>query len=184
MNTDLDGTKLGRSRAQASPTLITLCCRRRWRNGPLTFSPQCCRGIPKSCTRLIAVFSMKCAQRSPATRPGSGVSRSSIKETRPRYVWHIWVRSVCVPTRRFVPPSHPGPTQLITTRIGDGWLKDLNQLRKLEPLADDADFQQQWREVKLANKRRFATLILARTGIKIAPESLFDVQVKRIHESQ
>src|SRR4029453_1518150 len=55
-------------------------------------------------------------------------------------------------------------------------------LRKLEPLADDADFQQQWREVKLANKRCFATLILARTGIKIAPESLFDVKVKRIHE--
>src|SRR4030095_11872918 len=44
------------------------------------------------------------------------------------------------------------------------------------------DSQQHWREVKLANKRRLAALIAARTGIKIAPESLFDVQVKRIHE--
>jgi starch phosphorylase len=87
-----------------------------------------------------------------------------------------------VTPRRFVALSNPGLTQLITTRVGDGWLKDLDRLRKLEPLADDADFQQQWREVKLANKRRLAALIVTRTGIKIAPESLFDVQVKRIHE--
>ena len=52
----------------------------------------------------------------------------------------------------------------------------------MEPLADDAQFQQQWREVKLANKRRLAALIEQRTGIMVAPESLFDIQVKRIHE--
>ena len=52
----------------------------------------------------------------------------------------------------------------------------------LEPLADDANFQRQWRDVKLANKRRLAALIAERTGIAVAPESLFDVQVKRIHE--
>jgi glycogen phosphorylase len=99
----------------------------------------------------------------------------------------LWPEKFCnvtngVTPRRFVALSNPGLTQLITARIGDDWLKDLNRLRKLEPLADDADFQQQWREVKLANKRRLAALIVARTGIKIAPESLFDVQVKRIHE--
>jgi glycogen phosphorylase len=99
----------------------------------------------------------------------------------------LWPEKFCnvtngVTSRRFVALSNPGLTQLITARIGDDWLKDLNRLRKLEPLADDADFQQQWREVKLANKRRLAALIVARTGIKIAPESLFDVQVKRIHE--
>ena len=71
---------------------------------------------------------------------------------------------------------------MITSLIGDGWLKDLDQLRKLEPLADAPDFQQQWNEVKLANKQRLAALINERTGITVDPESLFDVQVKRIHE--
>jgi starch phosphorylase len=110
-----------------------------------------------------------------------------LKQTVLRDFADLWPEKFCnvtngVTPRRFVALSNPGLTQLITTRIGDGWLKDLNRLRKLEPLADDPDFQQQWREVKLANKRRLAALIAARTGVKIAPESLFDVQVKRIHE--
>jgi glycogen phosphorylase len=84
--------------------------------------------------------------------------------------------------RRFVALSNPGFTKLITSRIGDGWLQNLNQLRNLEPLADDAEFQRPWHDIKLANKRRLAALIAERTGIKVAPESLFDVQVKRIHE--
>ena len=87
-----------------------------------------------------------------------------------------------VTPRRFVAVSNPGLTKLITSRIGDNWLRDLNQLRKLEPFADDTEFQQQWREVKLANKRRLAERIAERTGITVTPESLFDVQVKRIHE--
>jgi starch phosphorylase len=99
----------------------------------------------------------------------------------------LWPEKFCnitngVTPRRFLALSNPGLTKLITSRIGDNWLRDLNQLRKLEPFADDPEFQQQWREVKLANKRRLAALIADRTGIKIAPESLFDVQVKRIHE--
>jgi glycogen phosphorylase len=87
-----------------------------------------------------------------------------------------------VTPRRFVALSNPGLTKLITSRIGDNWLRDLNQLRNLEAFADDAEFQQQWREVKLANKRRLAAIIAERTGIEVAPDSLFDVQVKRIHE--
>ena len=110
-----------------------------------------------------------------------------LKQTVLRDFAELWPEKFCnvtngVTPRRFVALSNPGLTQLITSRIGDGWVKDLNQLRKLEPLADDADFQDQWREVKLANKRRLAALIEERTGIKVAPESLFDVQVKRIHE--
>jgi starch phosphorylase len=110
-----------------------------------------------------------------------------LKQTVLRDFADLWPEKFCnvtngVTPRRFLALSNPGLTQLITTRIGDGWLKDLNRLRKLEPLADDADFQQQWRAVKLANKRRLAALIEERTGIKVAPESLFDVQVKRIHE--
>src|SRR4029079_3621268 len=51
-----------------------------------------------------------------------------------------------VTPRRFVALSNPGLTQLITSKVGDGWLKDLNKLRGLEPFADDAEFQEQWRD--------------------------------------
>jgi glycogen phosphorylase len=99
----------------------------------------------------------------------------------------LWPDKFCnitngVTPRRFVALSNPGLTKLIKSRIGDNWLRDLNQLRKLEAFADDPEFQQQWRDVKLANKRRLAAIIADRTGITVAPESLFDVQVKRIHE--
>ena len=87
-----------------------------------------------------------------------------------------------VTPRRFVAVSNPGLTQIITERIGDRWLRDLDQLRQLEPLADDPEFQHQWRAAKLVNKRRLAALVAERTGIVLTPESMFDVQVKRIHE--
>jgi glycogen phosphorylase len=120
----------------------------------------------------------------------NGVARlhsDLLKQTVLRDFAELWPEKFCnvtngVTPRRFVALSNPGLTKLITSRIGDDWLRDLNQLRKLEPLADDPEFQQQWREVKLANKRRLAAVITERTGIKVAPESLFDVQVKRIHE--
>ena len=120
----------------------------------------------------------------------NGVARlhsELLKQTVLRDFAELWPGKFCnvtngVTPRRFVALSNPGLTKLITSRIGDNWLRDLNQLRKLEPFADDAEFQQQWREVKLANKRRLAALIAERTRIKVAPESLFDVQVKRIHE--
>src|SRR5262249_16495456 len=120
----------------------------------------------------------------------NGVARlhsDLLKQTVLRDFAELWPDKFCnvtngVTPRRFVAVSNPGLTKLITSRIGDNWLRDLNQLRKLEAFADDAEFQQQWREVKLANKRRLAALIAERTGIKVAPESLFDVQVKRIHE--
>ena len=110
-----------------------------------------------------------------------------LKQTVLRDFAELWPEKFCnvtngVTPRRFVALSNPGLTKLINARIGDGWLKDLNQLRELEQLADDSEFQEQWRKVKLANKRRLAALIKARTGIKVAPQSLFDVQVKRIHE--
>jgi starch phosphorylase len=87
-----------------------------------------------------------------------------------------------VTPRRFVALANPALTELITQQIGDGWLKDLNRLRELERFADDAPFQDKWRAVKLANKQRLAAIIKQRTGIMVSPESLFDVQVKRIHE--
>ena len=111
-----------------------------------------------------------------------------LKETVLRDFAELWPEKFCnvtngVTPRRFVGLSNPGLSQLITARLGgDTWLKDLNQLRGLEALADDPDFQRQWREVKRANKSRLAALIKERTGITVSPESLFDIQVKRIHE--
>jgi starch phosphorylase len=110
-----------------------------------------------------------------------------LKQTVLRDFAELWPKKFCnvtngVTPRRFVALSNPGLTTLITSRIGEGWLQDLNRLRDLEPLADDAEFQQQWRNVKLANKRRLAALINERTGVVVAPESMFDVQAKRIHE--
>ncbi len=99
----------------------------------------------------------------------------------------LWPEKFCnvtngVTPRRFVALSNPKLTSLITERIGEGWLSDLTRLRKLEAFADDAPFQKQWRKVKLDNKRRLAELIVKRTGIEVDPASLFDIQVKRIHE--
>src|SRR5262249_3399862 len=68
------------------------------------------------------------------------------------------------------------------SRIGDGWLRDLRELRKLEPFATEEDFHAQWREVKLGDKQHLAAIIKERLGIAINPESLYDILVKRIHE--
>jgi starch phosphorylase len=87
-----------------------------------------------------------------------------------------------VTPRRFVAVSNPRLAQLITYRIGEGWLRDLNRLRDLEKFAGLASFQNQWRDVKLAAKRDLAALIKERCDVQIIPESLFDIQVKRLHE--
>ncbi len=87
-----------------------------------------------------------------------------------------------VTPRRWMVLSNPELSELITDAIGDGWIKDLGQLRKLEPLAEDPAFQGLWRNIKRANKQQFAAFARQRTGIAIDPDSLFDVQVKRIHE--
>ncbi len=87
-----------------------------------------------------------------------------------------------VTPRRFIGLSNPDLTKLINAQIGEGWLSDLYRLKQLETHADNADFQQAWAEVKQANKIRLAKIIHDRTGIRIDPASLFDIQVKRIHE--
>jgi starch phosphorylase len=87
-----------------------------------------------------------------------------------------------VTPRRWIVLSNPKLTALISDAIGDGWITDLDQLRKLESFVDDAGFRAKWREVKRANKAELASFIEKRAGLSIDPESLFDVQVKRIHE--
>ena len=73
-------------------------------------------------------------------------------------------------------------SELITEKIGAGWVKNLEELRRLEDFAEDLEFQQDWRRVKLENKQALAAIIEERTGVVVNPESLFDIQVKRIHE--
>jgi glycogen phosphorylase len=87
-----------------------------------------------------------------------------------------------VTPRRWMVLSNPKLAQLITQHIGDGWVKDLAQLKALEPLAEDAEFRARWREIKQFNKQRLADRALQRTGIRIDPDSIFDALVKRIHE--
>jgi starch phosphorylase len=87
-----------------------------------------------------------------------------------------------VTPRRWLSWCNPGLSRLITDTIGDGWVTDLQQIRQLIPLADDPGFRDRWHEVKRVNKVRLATLVWEKCGVGFDPESLFDVQVKRIHE--
>jgi glycogen phosphorylase len=84
--------------------------------------------------------------------------------------------------RRWLNQANHLLTSLIAKAIGDGFQQDLTLLTKLTPLADDKDFRKAFRAVKQANKVRLATKIQSHTGITINPSSLFDVQIKRIHE--
>lgn len=87
-----------------------------------------------------------------------------------------------VTPRRFMLLSNPGLSRIIVEKIGDGWVRNLNELRQLEEFVDDADFREAWWRVKLDNKKRLARLIHDRTGVEVDPSSLFDIQVKRLHE--
>jgi starch phosphorylase len=87
-----------------------------------------------------------------------------------------------VTPRRFIVLSNPGLSKLITDSIGDKWPANLEELRKLETFAVDPAFEEQFRNVKLENKKALAKLIKERTGIIVDPSSMFDIQVKRIHE--
>ena len=83
--------------------------------------------------------------------------------------------------RRWLKQANPALSLLISRNIGDGWIKNLRQLEKLRPLASDAAFRADWRAVKAANKEVFSNEIYRQQGLSIDPDSMFDVQVKRIH---
>ena len=87
-----------------------------------------------------------------------------------------------VTQRRWLAWSNPGLKELISAKIGEAWITDLQQLQALLPFADDAKFRSQWREVKQQNKARLAALVKADCGIDFPIDALFDIQVKRIHE--
>jgi starch phosphorylase len=120
----------------------------------------------------------------------NGVARlhsELLKKTVMRDFAEMWPEKFCnvtngVTPRRFVAVSNPPLARLIDSRIGEGWLGDLDRLRNLEPFADDPEFRRQWRDVKLGAKRRLAALLEQRTGVRVDPASLFDIQAKRLHE--
>lgn len=87
-----------------------------------------------------------------------------------------------VTPRRFMVLSNPRLTALITRAIGAGWISDLDELHRLEPFAEDAGFRAEWRGIKLAAKKDLAALVRIRTGVAVEPDTLFDIQAKRIHE--
>ena len=99
----------------------------------------------------------------------------------------MWPERICnvtngVTPRRWLVLSNPALSSLITSKVGSEWTVRMEQLRGLEEHAGDAEFQRDWRRIKLDNKRQLARIISEKTGISVDPSSMFDVQVKRIHE--
>jgi glycogen phosphorylase len=87
-----------------------------------------------------------------------------------------------VTPRRWLNQANPKLSALVTEAIGPGWVRDLDELKRLEPFADDASFRERFAAVKQANKLALAELVRKEHGLSIDPASIFDVQVKRIHE--
>lgn len=84
--------------------------------------------------------------------------------------------------RRWLKLANPGLSELITSKIGDKWIKEAKELEKLLPFADKADFRKTFKEIKRQNKIALAEYIKEHNHVEVDPDSIFDVQVKRLHE--
>ena len=84
--------------------------------------------------------------------------------------------------RRWLYKANPELRKLITEAIGEKWVKDYRELEKLAPFADDRDFRNKFAQIKLDNKKKLAEYIKEHNGIDVDPNSMFDVQIKRLHE--
>jgi starch phosphorylase len=87
-----------------------------------------------------------------------------------------------VTPRRWMVLCNPRLSQFISRVIGDHWIRNLEELRRLEPMLEDAQFRSEWRDIKRSNKTALAAIIRERTGVVVNPAAIFDVHVKRIHE--
>jgi starch phosphorylase len=117
----------------------------------------------------------------------SGLHSELLKTDVLRDFYELWPekfsnRTNGVTPRRWMVLANPLLSQFITDAIGPDWVRNLYELRGLEPLIEDAAFREQWRAIKRANKVALASIIRERTGVVVNPEAIFDVQVKRIHE--
>ncbi len=84
--------------------------------------------------------------------------------------------------RRFLLHGNPLLADWVTSKAGDGWITDLPQISKIKSLAEDKKAQKEFMEIKYQNKLRLAQYIKEHNGIEVDPKSIFDVQVKRLHE--
>ena len=87
-----------------------------------------------------------------------------------------------VTPRRWIAHCNPGLSQLVSEKIGDSWVSDLQQIHRIAKNAGDPEFRERWHEVKQSNKKRLSALVQAKCNVTFNPEGIFDVQVKRIHE--
>jgi starch phosphorylase len=87
-----------------------------------------------------------------------------------------------VTPRRWIVLSNPRLAGLLTATIGDGWIGELKELKRLEPYADDQDFMERWQRIRHENKFDLSGIIRERTGISVDPGALFDIQMKRVSE--
>ncbi|MCK4798433.1 MAG: glycogen/starch/alpha-glucan phosphorylase, partial [Spirochaetes bacterium] len=84
--------------------------------------------------------------------------------------------------RRWLLKSNPDLASLITEKIGNGWIKNLFELKKILKFIDDHDFIKKWQKIKFDNKKKLAEIIEKEIKINVNLDSIFDVQVKRLHE--
>lgn len=84
--------------------------------------------------------------------------------------------------RRWLYQANPPLSRLISSAIGPEWIRDLGKLEALTPYAEDSEFRSAWMKTKLENKKRLARYVLRKIGLGVNPDTLFDVQVKRMHE--
>ena len=99
----------------------------------------------------------------------------------------LWPEKFCnktngVTPRRFLALANPPLARLLDEAVGDDWLRNLQLLRALEPQACDVAFRQRWRDIKREAKARLSDYVRRTCGVTLDPDTLFDVQVKRIHE--
>ena len=98
------------------------------------------------------------------------------------YPYRFNAKTNGITQRRWLLKANPEQSALITGTIGEEWVTDLTRMKGLAPLAEDQAFRDRWRSVKKNNKINFAGYVKDKTGLVIDPDSMFDVQVKRIHE--
>jgi len=104
------------------------------------------------------------------------------KDFHEMYPDRISAKTNGVTPRRWLLQCNPDLAALISDKIGTDWVRNLDQLDKLEPLADDPAFRKKFRAIKLANKKRLSSIVQELTGVAPEPDAMFDMQIKRMHE--